>query len=802
MTGLIQDIRYALRQLRKSPGFTTVAVFTLGLGIGANTAIFSAVNAILLRPLPYADPGQLIAATSQDVAAPATLVALREQAKSADYAGYTEATEVNMTGQGEPVRLVASEVAANFFRVLGVGPLVGSDFRDGEDLAGHGHGVLLSYSLWKSRFNGLPDVVGRSLVIDDQTQEIIGVMPADFQFPSASTEIWIPIQIDPNDVSAYYFQSNLPIIGRLKQGATLAPARAEFKLVISRLQEQHYRRILPWWGDDASLTYMQDVIVKSTRAYLLILLGAVGLVLLIACANFTNLLVVRNAVRGKELAVRAALGADRLQTIKHVLVESLLLGLIGGAIGLLVAWLGTSVLISWFPANTPRIPEIKMDAHVLGFSAVLAIVSGLVFGLVPAFRASQPGALEFLRIGDRTVANDGKSLLGKFVILEIAVSAVIVVGAGLLLKSLWILSGQNPGFNARGVLTVKVTPPESVCKEHARCVEFYRQLLERVRNLPGVETSSASTSVPLSGEMTRFAGELEGHPWVRGTPVTLVWRWDIAPAYFETMGIPMLQGRGFTDSDSDAAEPVAIVSAATASKYWPGQNPIGKHIRGIWEKDWRRVVGVAGDVHPSALGVDPFTALGQAYFPFAHPISPGTAMVIALRTKADPLSMIGSIRHVIAETNPDVPLSHIQTMEEVVQNSISEPRSSMWLLTSFALLALLLGAVGIYGVISYAVTRRVREIGIRMALGSSTFEIRNLILGQSLRLAGIGLAIGFPAALAATRVIQSRLFEVKSTDPLTYVVGASLVLCVALLASYIPARRAAKVDPMVALRYE
>ena len=795
----LQDLRHGLRSLAKTPGFTILAISILALGIGANTAIFSVVNAVLLRPLPYADPDRLVAVTSQDVAAPATLVALRKGSRLVDYAGYTQDTEVNLSGQQEAARLVASEVSANLFRVLGIRPLMGRGFRDGEDMAGHGHTVLLSYALWKSRFQSNPSVVGRSIVIDDDIKEIAGVMPADVQFPSPATQLWIPIQIDPANVSAYYFMANLPLVGRLRPGATLSQARAEFGVLLAPLKAK-LRQDLPTWGNDATLEGLQDVMVSGARAHLLLLTGAVGLVLLIACANFANLLVVRNIVRRRELAVRAALGASRSRILQQVLTESLLLALAGGALALLLSRAGTVMLASHLLAGVPRLAEVSMDSRVFEFTALVSILTGLLFGLIPALGASRFDSGS-IRLGERTSAGARRRVLAAFVVVEIAVAVVVVMGAGLLVKSVWLLSGRNPGFDPGRVLTMEVTPPGSVCTTHARCVQFYRQLLERVRTLPGVTSASAASALPLSGYW-RFAAELEGHPWVPGTPVTLIWNWQVTPDYLRAMGVPLLEGREFTESDSETSEPVVIVSAATAKRYWPGQNPLGKHLRGIWEKQWRRVVGVVGDVHNTSLGIDPSAVEGQVYFPYANPIQAVSGMTLAIRTAGDPLQLAAPVRAAVAEVSPEVPVSHLQTMNEVVENSMAEPRSTMWLLASFAALALLLGAAGIYGVISYTANQRVREIGIRVALGALPFDIRGLILGQGLRQVALGLLIGLPAALAATRVLRGQLFEVSTADPVTYLAGSLLVACAALLAAWMPANHAVRLDPMAALRYE
>ena len=798
---LLLDVRYSLRSLNKTPSFTILAVLILALGIGANTAMFTVVDAILLRPLPYPEPGHLVAISKQEIGVPATLVALRQQSKLAEYAGYTQNSEVNLTGQGDPARLVASEVSANFFHVLGVRPLIGRDFRDGEDEIGHGQAVLISYQFWKSRFNGDPEAVGRSLLIDDRMREIVGVMPADFTFPNATTQLWMPIQIDRSNVSAYWYESNLPLIGRLKEGASLADARAEFGVVLGRLLTQ-YKSILPWWGSGATLEYLDDVMVKGIRGYLLLLFGAVGLVLLIACANFANLLVVRNTIRRKELSVRAALGASRARISQQVTTESLIVALAGGALGFGLAWAGTGLLTSFLPADTPRLSGITIDFRVLGFTAAVSILTGIAFGLIPAFAASRIGRSHSLRLSERGPAGGSKVLLAAFVVFEIAVSVVVLVAAGLLAKSVSRLSGQSPGFDSGHVLALQVSPPDSLCKEAGHCLQFYDELLDKIRALPGVTNVSATSSLPIAGGPSRFAAELEGHPWTQGTPVNLVWDWTVTTDYLKTMGIPLLSGRDFSSADAESAEPVALVSAATAEQYWPRENPIGKHIRGIWQKNWHRVIGVVGDVHTAALGVDPSVEQAQAYFPFANAVRFTTMMTLVIRTAGDPLELVHPVREAVGGLSKDVPVSHIQTMQEALRNSISEPRSMMYLLAAFAALALLLGAAGIYGVISYSVTERWREIGIRMALGAVPSSVARLILSQGLRYAVIGLVIGVPAALAAARVLHSQLFEVSAADPLTYALGACVIAGMALFAAWVPAYRAVRLDPAVAIRDE
>ncbi len=799
LENLFLDARYASRSLMKTPSFTILAILILSLGIGANTAIFSVVNAILLRPLPFADPDRLVAVTGFTVRSQAALDALRNESKLVDYAAYTQSSEVNLTGDGEPARVVSSSVSANLFAVLGVKPRLGRTFRDGEDRSGAPKVIALSHSFWQTRFGGDPNVIGKILLIDEEPREVVAVMPPEFRLPSPKTQLWVPITINPGAAAIYYWMDNLPIFGRLRPGAEPASARAEFGLITGRLKERFYRRSWGLWGNDATLGSLRDTMVKDVRKRLFLLLGAVGLVLLIACANFANLLVVRTIVRRKELAVRAALGASRFRLLQQVLMESLLLAMAGGILGLASAWAGTTLLAAGFPADTPRLAEIGIDLRVLEFTAALSILTGIGFGLIPALRASRQDAQPALREGARSLAGGQRSILGTFVVIEIAVS-VIVVGAGLMVKSLWLLSNINPGFEASHVLSMQITPNESLCGDQAHCIAYYRNLTERVKVLPGVSNAAAVSSLALTQDFHNFAAELEGHPNDPGGPAPMLWFGEITTEYLQTMTIPLLAGERF--SAATAGQPVVLVSATTAKRYWPGQSPIGKHLRGVWQTKWRRVIGVVGDVKTFELGADPEWLQGAVYFPHQNGLDGNTAsiMTLVVKTPGDPLAMAATLRKTVAGVSVDVPVSHIQSLDEVVSNSIAEPRSLMWLLTALAGLALLLGAVGIYGVLSYTVTQRVREIGVRMALGAVPSQIRILILGQTLRYTGAGLVLGLAGAVVATRFLRSQLFQIGTTDTMTYCIGLITVMAVALIAAWAPTRRAVALDPAIAIR--
>ena len=796
----LSDARYAFRSLRKTPGFTCLAILILTLGIGANTAIFSVVNGILLRPLPFPDSDRLLTIGGPSIHQQVSLATLQKQSRTTDYAAYSMGSQVNLTGQGEPARQVASIVSSELFKILGVNPLLGGFFEQGRNAT-----VILSYGLWQSRFQGDPNVIGRSVMIDDSPRQVVGVMPPSFRFPRAETQLWTPLRIDPRNAGTYWRLGNLTIVGRLRPSFHLFHADTELRTIIPQIKSTFPMQLWPNWGFDSPVLTMQESMVHDIRPRLLILLGAVGLVLLIACANFTNLLLVRTATRQKEISLRATLGATRARIVQQLLTESLILALAAGVLGLAPAWGGMSLLKASFPPDTPRLAEVGIDLRVFSFLALLSICTGMILGLLPALRASKLDLHQSLKASERSAGSLGRtSLLSAFVVVEVAVAFVVVIGAGLLTKSLWRLSSTNPGFGADHLLTLRVTPNSSLCKVQARCLAFYNDLLDRTRALPGVVSLAAADPLPFSGDAGGFAAEFEGHPYKQGTRAPMLWSSSVTPDYLRTMRIRLLDGRNFTTGDRKGSERVILLSALTAQRFWPGENPLGKHIRGVAVDAWHTVVGIVADTKVLSLGLDPAYIEGQAYLSAGQGLGDHTPinMTLVIRTVGDPLQFAPVVRTVIVELNRDVPVSQIRTMQEAIAVSISEPRSSMWLLLAFAALALLLGASGIYGVISYSVTQRIREIGVRMALGARPSNIRTLILGQCFLLGLVGLLIGLPTAMGLTQVLQKMLYEVSSTDTATYLTVTALVIAVTILAAYVPTRRGMRLDPAVALREE
>jgi putative ABC transport system permease protein len=808
---LLQDLRYAARTLRKNPGFTVIAVLTLALGIGANTAIFSLVNGVLLRALPYPQPEKLVGTTQYFPKGP--LVVMREQSRTMELAGLTENKEFNLTGSGDPVRLIGNSVSADFFSVLGAQSAMGRTFQQGEDQPEKDRVVILSKALWEQRFQSDSNIVGRWITLEGIGRQIVGVMPGGFRFPSRKTELWVPLHLDPRDTGDYWGDSYMPLIGRLRDGATLEQARAEMKTLRPLVLAAYAWRMPDNAFVNASIVSLEESIVGDARGKLLILLGAVSLLLLIACANVANLLLARATTREREVAVRVALGASRWRILRQLITESVLLSLLGGALGIGVAVYGLSILKTTLPADTPRLADVALDGQVLGFTALLAILTGVIFGLVPALGASKVDMTAALKSGGQRSATGGNHRASKILVVgEVAVSMILVIAAGLLVKSLWILSGTSPGFGTERVVTARITPNESFCDVPGRCLAFYDELLNRTRALPGVQNVAAVNGLPLGGGGETFPCVVEAHPTPAGAHIPLFWEKIITPDYLRIMRIPVLRGRPFTEADAAAeAQEVVLVSKTTAERLWPGQDAVGEHIRANWQREeWRTVVGVVGDVREfnitqnSADWID-----GVIYTPYGpHAIRgsgaprPPAEMTLVIETSGDQLQIAGALKNTVASLNHDVPVSEISPLKNWVAEAMAEPRSTSALFAVFAGLALLLGAVGIYGVVSYSVAQRTREIGIRMALGARRQEVLLLIVGQGAKLALAGVAIGIAGGLALTRVMSGLLYGVHATDPVTYGAVAILLMLVALAACGIPARRAMRVDPMVALRYE
>ncbi len=807
LADLLHDLRYAARMQRKNPAFTVIAVIALALGIGANTAIFSVVNTVLLRPLPYKDPERLVMVWEdasrhgypRDTPAAANYVDWRDQNQVFEGMAAIADISFNLTGAGDPERLEGRRVSATLFPLLGVEPQIGRVFTAAEDQPGSQHVVLLSYRLWQRRFGGDPNIVGKPLTLNGESYIVVGVMPASFQFPTSDDEAWVPIAFTQQEASSRG-RHYLEVLARLKPGVPLAQAQSDMTTIATRLQQQY-----PEQNADlgAVVQPLHEHLVGDIRPALLILLGAVGLVLLIACANVANLLLARAAVRQKEIAVRVALGAKRRRLIRQFLTESILLSTLGGIVGLGIAYGGLVLLKAFIPENISQAREISLDFKVLAFTLLVSVLTGVIFGLAPAIQAARFNQIDTLKEGGRDAATggSGKRLRSLLVMSEVAISLVLLIGAGLLINSFLRLRNVDPGFRADNLLTMKIVLPEPKYAKFQPRAAFYTDLVQRVQSLAGVRSAAVTTNLPLYRQGNSVSINIEGRPAPPPGQELIVVTRIISPGYFDTMSIPVLKGRPLTDHDTETAPNAVVISETMARRFWPGEDPLGKRIA-AWAvktpEDWAQVVGVVKDVRQFELTADPKPQMYLSY----RQVGFFAPRDLVVKTDVDPASMAATVRKAVWDIDKDQPVSNIRTMEEILSESIARQRFSMLLLAIFAGVALVLAGVGIYGVMSYSVAQRTHEIGIRMALGAQTGAVLKLAVGYGMKLVLIGIVVGLIAAFALTRLMATLLFGVTATDPTTFTLISLLLIAVAALASYIPARRATKVNPIIALRYE
>jgi putative ABC transport system permease protein len=803
MDTLLQDLRYALRAMRRTPGFTAVALLTLALGIGANAAIFSVINAVLLRPLPFSEPDRLVGVFSlmqgeRAVLSPRNFLDVREQSKSFGALAAYYPDGFALSGGGEPEHLDGVRATADFFRVLGVKPLVGRTFRPDENQPGRERVAVLGYDLWQRRFGGDRGLVGRTVTLEGLPYVVVGVMPQGFAYPE-KREMWVPIAFDTSftgqsNRGAYYISA----IGRLAPGATPERAAAEVAGIAGRLARAYPEANA---GVGGTALPLAEALVGGIRGSLLVLLAAVGLVMLIACANLANLLLSRAAARQGEMAVRVALGAGRRRIVRQMLTESVALSLAGAALGLVVARWGAAFLVSLKPRGIPRLDGVGVDGTVVAYTAGVAVLTGILFGLAPALQAARGQVALALREGGRGMgAGRGSSRVrGALVVAEMALAVMLLAGAGLLIRSFAALRVVDPGFRTAHALTFRVALPDSRYAKDPQVDGFYSRLLEETRALPGAAQVGAVSALPLSGSSFNFSFTVDGRPKpAPGTEESLETR-AITPGYLAAMGIPVLRGRGFTESDRAGAPPVMLLSRSAARRFFPGEDPLGKRIVLGWSRDTVHVagtvVGVVGDVKLSRLEDE-----APPHIYLAHHQVPTQAMSVVVRTSGDPLSLAPSVRRVVGALDPSVPVNRLQTAAQLVSDSVSQRRFYMLLLTLFAALALALAGVGIFGVVSYTVVQRTREIGIRMALGAAPGRVLHEVVKRGVGLAGMGVAVGVVLALAATRTLSGLLYGVGPGDPATLAATVLVLGGAALAASWIPARRATRVDPITALR--
>jgi putative ABC transport system permease protein len=785
----------------KRPGFTVVALIALALGIGANTAIFSLVNAVLLRPLPFTDPDRLVwvwgnfSLGNQASVAPLDFLDYRKENKTFEEfaASFSIPLALNLTGSGEPERLPAAGVTGNYFQALGVKPALGRSFVLENEKPGSDEVVILSYALWQKRFAGDAGVLGKTMTLDGKPREIIGVMPQNFSFP-LPVGVWFPINFDYSPEMKQRKAHFMRPIGKLKEGVTITEAQADLDIISKRLEEL-YPASNTGWG--LRLVSLREELVGDTRPTLLILLGAVGFVLLIACANVANLLLVRATARQKEIALRTALGAGRFRIVRQMITESVLLALVGGALGTLLAFWGVDLLVKLSADNIPSTALVRIDATVLGFTLLISLSTGVLFGLVPALRTMNLNLTDSLKEGGRGVGEGARRnrTRSALVVIESAVAVVLLVGAGLLVRSLIQLQQINPGFDAHNVLTMSVALPREKYSTPDKASNFFQELESRVGGLPGVESVGLVTELPLSGQPNDMPFTVEGRP-----PVSIDQSFDadfrrVNHRYLSTLRIPLLRGRNFTEQEVRQSAEVLVVSELLVSQVFPNEDPIGKRLVMAMGDEAFEIIGVAGDIRHRSLETQPFPAMYM-------PTYAGGRTNLVIRTQGDPTSIAAAVRKEVHAIDPDQPVADVKTMEQWVDTAVAAPRYRTVLLGLFALLAVTLASTGIYGVMSYSVAQRTHEIGVRMALGARQLDVLKLVVRQGMALVLLGVALGLAGAIALTRVMSSLLFGVGTKDPATFAVVATLLSMIAFVACYIPARRATKVDPLVALRYE
>jgi putative ABC transport system permease protein len=807
MTTLLRDLRYAMRLLYRSPGFTLTAVLTLALGIGVNTAIFSVVNATLLRPLPFPHPERIVAIQNQFKA----LGLDSASASVPDYLDYRKQKQLfeevtaitdgdfNLTGVDRPVRVKCGVATAGLFPVLGIRPILGRVFTHDEDQPGKNQVVVLTEGLWKRRFGADPAILGRTIHLNEKPYTVVGVVPGVLQW-FAPLEAWIPTGFTPREMApAQRDQEYLFVLARLRPGITIAQARAGMQAFGRRLQRQYPDQYPASAGWALRVDSLNELLVGDIRKALLVLLAAVGCVLLIACANVANLLLARASARLRELSIRAALGAGKWRIARQLLSESVLLGLLGGGAGVLFGMWGVALLVNSGPRQLPRLDEVSVDGRVLLFTLLVALVTGVLFGLAPVLQVAASNLHDLLKQGARGAAGGLRHRTrSALVVVEVGVSLVLLVCAGLLLRSFAALEKVDPGFHAHHVLTFGVALPPEQYARPAQVSGFFHALLERIAGLPAVESAGAVNPLPFTGSNTSGSFDIEGYTTPPHGAFPHADQRSVSPGYFTAMGIPLRRGRLFREADRAGAQRVVLIDDALASQYFHNQNPLGRRLSRADKKEWATIVGVVGHVQHGAL--DAHSRKATLYWSYLQ--DPAQSMQVVVHTAGDPLSLVNAAQQVLSSLDKDVPLYDVKTMDQRVAASLANRRFAALLLAAFSCIAMLLAAVGLYGVMAQTVLQRSREIGVRMALGAAGRDVLRMILRQGAVLIGAGLACGAVAALLLTSLMKSLLFGVRPADPLTYVAVAALLLIVALFAAYLPARRATRVDPVNTLRYE
>ena len=809
MDWIFQDLRYAFRRVARNPGFAGLIIATLALGIGANTAIFSVINAVLLRPLPYGDPDALVTINhrypSLDLDASVSAGGFRDyrdRTRGFSSVAVQSGWGANLTGYGEPIRITASRVSADYFTVLGIPAAHGRTFRPEEDVPGNHFVVVLSDGLWRRQFGADPGVLGRAISLDGEPYEIVGIMPSGFRsFFNRATELWVPLALTEEQFAAGRTNEWLALTARLGAGVTVEQSRDEMTAFADMLKQETPDQYPPNWS--LKVTTLNEEATGALRPVLLVLLGAVAFVLLIACANVANLLLARAAGRMREVAVRIAMGAKRRHLVRQLLVESTMLSVTGGVLGTALAWAGVRALTTAFPAENLLGRSLAIDATVLVFTGVIAVLTGILFGLAPALQTSRTSVRDTLQEGGRGAAADrsGHVLRRSFVVAEFGLALTLLAGAGLFLKSFARVNGVDPGFEPDNLVTANLALPAVQYPNDTVRIAFFDRLRTRIEALPGVSGAGLTSVLPFGGSWSTGSFSVEGFTPAQGEQNPWGDIREVSPGFFEAMGIPLVRGRTFTPADGPGTARVVVIDEGLARRYWPDTDPIGKRITRQNpqnpETQWWEVIGVVGHTAHEGLDAD---ARVQLYFSSRQRALPFASLVV--RTRGEPLSAVPAIRAAVGEIDAQLPLAGIATMESLIDRSVGQRKLAMILLGVFAAIGLLLAATGIYGVMSHMVTQRAQEVGVRMAMGANRGDVLRMVLAQGAKLATIGVGLGVVGSLALTRLVQNQLFGVRATDPMTFVSVTALLAAVGLLATAIPALRATRMDPVQALRQE
>ncbi len=802
----MKDIRHAIRLLVKQPGLTLIVILSLALGIAGNTAVFSTVNALLIKPLPFRDSDRLLRITS--FYPKALLVYFQQQSRTMDVASVSPGVELNITGEGPAFRITASATSANLFPVLGAPVQMGRSFEPGEEQPGRDRIAILSHDLWSSRFRSDPNIIGRVIRVNETDRRIIGVMPAQFAFPSARVQLWFPAALDPSKMEDYWGGEFVPLIGRLRPGMTTEQAKSEVRSLAAGVWSMFPFPMPRHWNAESSVIPLQTDLAGDARSRVLTLFCAVGAVLIIACANVSSLLMARAITRRKEIALRAALGAGQFRIMRQLLTESVVLAAAAGMVGLALGASALQFFRTVVPAELPGAARIQIDWNVAVFTGVLSLLAGVSFGIAPALTASRLSLVEALKTGGQRSTNTALIRFRNWLVGgEIALTLVLVIGASLLIRSLHALSNVNSGFEAQRVMAMKISPDPSFCAKPAACIAFYGRLLDEARGVPGVVDAAMANTVPLDGLLPSLPVDVEDHPKTAEHPAPVFWTGAITPAYQRLMGIPLRAGRGFAATDTRESEPVVLIAASTANRFWPGENPIGKHIKVVWEPRWRTVVGVVADIRQHNLNNrTPASISGAMYMPYSQSVQADhnipAVMNVIVKTGSHGSQVADELYRLAIARNPNVPVGKIVHLEQLVGDSVSNFRATTWLFLSFAAVALFLATIGTYGLVSYSVAQRAHEISIRMAIGATPGGVMRMILARSLRVALLGTLAGLVGAFAAIRGLSALLYDVAPTDPLIYASVSAFLLCVTVLASFVPAWRTSRIDPIRKLRAE